>query len=89
MDQFVEFIGGRRSRDPLGGPEIKCNVDKVFHFKGRAIGVDVKGVGVVHPARWMNLHGRPQTKPDRNTRGYYRADGTRVWLDVYPDVKLP
>ena len=77
------------SRDPLGGPELKCNTDKVFRFKGRAIGVDVKGGGVVHPARWMNLHGRPQTKPDRNTRGYMLATGKRVWVDVFPDVKLP
>ena len=80
---------GSLSRDPLGGPEIKCNVDKLFHFRGRAIGVDVKGVGVVHPARWMNLHGRPQMTPDRNTRGYVLANGKHVWLDVYPDVKLP
>jgi len=80
---------GSLSRDPLGGPEIKCTTDQVFHFKGRAIGVDVKGFGVIQPARWMNLHGQPQAKPDRNTRGFILASGKRMWLDVFPDVTLP
>ncbi|TML36375.1 MAG: hypothetical protein E6G29_05070 [Actinobacteria bacterium] len=81
---------GALSRSPLGDPgELKCDVDKVFNYRGRAVGVEVKGGGVVHPAMWMNLDGRPQTAPDRNTRGYIRRDGTRVWVDVFPDVKLP
>ena len=30
--------GDKLSRDPLGGPEIKCNVDTVFHASGPATG---------------------------------------------------
>ena len=78
--------GGTRSRDPLGSPEIKCNVDQTFHPAGPAVAVWVQGVGVVHPAAWMSLSGRRQAQPDRNTRGYLTASGERVWLDVFPEV---
>jgi hypothetical protein len=37
----------------------------------------------------MSLSGRPQSAPDRNTRGYFAPGGKRVWLDVFPDVKVP
>ena len=72
---------GRRSRDPLGGPAIKCNSDQKFHFGGRAVAVQTGG-RVVHPALWMSLSGLPQRMPDRDTRGYFDARGRRVWLDV-------
>jgi hypothetical protein len=78
--------GGARTRDPLGGPEIKCNVDETFHAAGPAVAVWVQGEGIVHPAAWMSLSGRPQSQPDRNTRGYFTPAGARVWLDVFPDV---
>jgi hypothetical protein len=78
--------GGARSRDPLGSPEIKCNVDQTFHPAGPAVAVWVQGVGIVHPAAWMSLSGRRQSQPDRNTRGYVDSTGERVWLDVFPDV---
>ena len=32
---------GRRSRDPLGGPEIKCTSDQTFHSAGRAVAVQL------------------------------------------------
>ncbi|MEA2427416.1 MAG: hypothetical protein QOF37_1044, partial [Thermoleophilaceae bacterium] len=80
---------GAVSRDPLGGPELKCTQDMTFHPDGPAVAVDVPGQGVVHPAAWMSLSGRPQTAPDRNTRGYFTASGTRVWLDVFPAVTVP
>jgi len=81
---------GTLSRDPLGGPEQKCDVDNVFKAAGPAVAVDVTGRGIIHPAAWMNSHGRPQSSPDRNTRGVFEADGTRIWVDVFPDVaKLP
>ena len=81
---------GTASRDPLGGPELKCTGDAVaFHPDGPAVAVDLPKQGVVHPAAWMSLSGRPQTTPDRNTRGYFTADGKRVWLDVFPDVTVP
>jgi hypothetical protein len=80
---------GTASRDPLGGPELKCAMDKTFHPNGPAKAVELEGGAFAHPAAWMSLHGRPQSKPDRNTRGWFEADGARVWLDVYPDVKLP
>jgi len=63
--------GGARSRDPLGGPELKCNVDETFHASGPAVAVWVQGEGIVHPAAWMSLSGRPQSQPDRDTRGYF------------------
>ncbi len=77
---------GRRSRDPLGGPEIKCTADQTFHYGGRAVGVQQAGGQVVHPRLWMSLSGLPQRRPDRDTRGYFDARGRRVWLDVYPPI---
>ncbi|MGZ4303460.1 MAG: hypothetical protein ACXVEW_00245 [Solirubrobacteraceae bacterium] len=74
---------GRRSRDPLGGPEIKCTSDQTFHHAGRAVAVQLAGGRVVHPARWMSLSGLPQRVADRDTRGYFDARGRRVWLDVF------
>ncbi len=80
---------GSVSRDPLGGPEVKCNQDTTFHSTGPAVAVDLPGHGIVHPAAWMSLSGRPQSQPDRNTRGYFTASGSRVWLDVFPAVSVP
>lgn len=74
---------GKRSRDPLGGPEIKCKSDQTFHPAGHAVAVQVAGGGVVHPTLWMSLSGLPQRVPDRDTRGYFDARGRRVWLDVF------
>jgi hypothetical protein len=81
--------GGAVSRDPQGGPVLKCDVDKTYHYGGDAVAVDLPNVGIVHPAAWMALDGRPQATPDRDTRGYFTADGSRVWLDVFPDVNVP
>jgi hypothetical protein len=77
---------GTRSRDPLGGPEIKCSTDTEFHFAGRAVAVWRPDLGVVHPKAWMTLDGRRQPRPDRNTRGYLTPDGRRVWLDVFAPI---
>jgi hypothetical protein len=77
---------GRRSRDPLGGPEIKCTSDQIFHYAGRAVGVLLAGGRVVRPALWMSLSGLPQRTPDRDTRGYFDRRGRRVWLDVFPPL---
>ena len=82
--------GGTLSRDPLGQPgSIKCNVDTVFHADGtggrRVARRRRRGGHVVVPAAWMSLSGRPQARPDRNTRGWIDRDGTRHWLDVFPD----
>jgi hypothetical protein len=82
--------GGELSRDPLGLPgSIKCNVDTVFTPSAPATGVWIEtasGGQVVTPAQWMSLSGRPQKHPDRNTRGWLDANGTRHWLDVWPDI---
>jgi hypothetical protein len=56
---------------------------------GPAVAVDLPGQGIVHPAAWMSLSGRPQSVPDRNTRGYFTSAGARVWLDVFPNVTVP
>ena len=55
----------------LGGPEIKCDVDTQFHFAGRAVAVWVGQGRPLRPAAWMSLDGRRQSRPDRNTRGYF------------------
>jgi hypothetical protein len=34
----------------------------------------------------MSLSGLPQRAPDRDTRGYFDAQGRRVWLDVFPPL---
>jgi hypothetical protein len=81
---------GARSRNPLGVPaSIKCNVDTQFLAFGPAVGVWLAGnptARVIVPAAWMSLSGRPQSAPDRNTRGWVDAAGTRHWLDVFPDT---
>ena len=77
------LASGRRSRDPLGGPEIKCTSDQAFQPAGRAVGVALAGGRLVHPALWMSLSGLPQRRPDRDTRGYFDSRGRRVWLDVF------
>jgi hypothetical protein len=74
---------GRRSRDPLGGPEIKCTGNTTFHYAGRAVGVALAGGRVVHPRQWMSLSGLPQRRPGRDTRGYIDARGRRVWVNVF------
>jgi hypothetical protein len=76
--------GGRLSRDPLGGPEVKCNTDTQFHATGPANAVKLSNGQVIHPQVWMSLSGLPQARPDRDTRGYFDQAGQRVWLDVFP-----
>jgi hypothetical protein len=77
---------GALSRDPLGSPVIKCDVDQTYNPDGPATAVFIPGEGVVQPSTWMSLDGRPQSVPDRNTRGFFDADGNRTWLDVWPAV---
>ena len=82
--------GNIPSRDPLGGPEVKCNVDQVFTPAGPAVAVQLNSTGqTIVPTSWMGLSGRPQAAPDRNTRGWFDANGTRHWLDVFADVEPP
>ncbi len=76
----------RLSRDPLGGPELKCTVSKKFVAAPRPAGaVELAGGEIVHPRVWMSLSGLPQRRPDRDTRGYFDARGARVWLNVFAD----
>ena len=76
--------GGVLSRDPLGGPELKCNVDTTFSAARRpAVAVKLASGQIVRPAAWMSLSGLPQPTPDRDTRGYFDAHGRRVWLEVF------
>jgi len=77
---------GRLSRDPLGGPEIKCNTDTVFQYAGPAVAVWTRDRGVIRPRAWMSLSGRAQREPDRDTRGYIGWRGRRHWLDVFPPI---
>jgi hypothetical protein len=96
--------GGVVSRDPLGGPEVKCSVDTTYVPSGPATAAAVPaglscacafsalpglpGFKAVTPASWMSLDGRPQAAPDRNTRGFIDAAGVRHWLEVFPDLTL-
>jgi hypothetical protein len=79
------MVPGRAlSRDPLGGPELKCTGDTVFSAASRpATAVRLADGRRVKPTAWMSLSGLPQRTPDRDTRGYFDAHGKRVWLDVF------
>jgi hypothetical protein len=77
---------GTLSRDPLGGPEIKCSVDQTFRFAGRAVAVKLASGRLVRPRVWMSLSGLPQRRPDRDTRGYFDGRGQRVWVDVFGNL---
>jgi len=75
---------GTLSRDPLGGPpSIGCSVNTLFTANGPATRVQLSDGTVVTPAMWMSLSGRPQSVPDRNTRGWIDSTGQRHWLDVF------
>jgi hypothetical protein len=79
---------GHLSRNPLGTTDtIKCTAptDTTFAADGPAVAVWEPGAGVVRPARWMDMLGRPQATPDRDTRGWFDAAGHRHWLDVFAD----
>lgn len=79
---------GKLSRNPQGLTDtLKCSgPDTTFVADGPAVAVWERGRGVIRPAQWMDLSGRPQSAPDRNTRGYIDARGRRHWLDVFPDI---
>jgi hypothetical protein len=80
---------GKLSRNPLGTTDtIKCTAptDTTFAADGPAVAVWETGIGLVRPTRWMDLLGRPQLTPDRDTRGYFDAAGHRHWLDVFDDL---
>ena len=80
---------GKLSRNPEGTTDtIKCTAptDTTFAADGPAVAVWVPGRGVIKPASWIDLLGRPQTAPDRNTRGWIDSSGGRHWLDVFADI---
>jgi hypothetical protein len=80
---------GKLSRNPQGTTDtIKCTppVDTTFAADGPAVAVWEPGRGVISPAKWMDLLGRQQSTPDRNTRGYIDSRGQRHWLDVFADI---
>ncbi|HET9015526.1 MAG TPA: hypothetical protein VFN57_08015, partial [Thermomicrobiaceae bacterium] len=80
---------GKLSRNPQGTTDtIKCDTaaDKTFNADGPAVAVWVPGHGVIRPAEWLDLLGRPQATPNRDTRGYINAHGRRVWLNTFPDI---
>ncbi len=80
---------GKLSRNPLGTTDtIKCTgADTKFASDGPAKAVWEPGKGVIKPAQWMDLLGRPQRTPDRNTRGYFDSHGQPHWLDVFANLK--
>ncbi len=80
---------GQLSRNPLGTTDtIKCKgPDTKFASDGPAVAVWEPGKGVIRPAEWMDLLGRPQKTPDRNTRGYFDSSGHRHWLDVFANLR--
>jgi hypothetical protein len=80
---------GELSRNPQGTTDtVKCSgPDTTFAADGPAVAVWEPGRGVIVAASWMDLLGRPQGAPDRDTRGYFDARGRRHWLDVFPDIQ--
>jgi hypothetical protein len=76
--------GGKLSRDPLGGPELKCSSQTTFvRARHPARAVRLANGKRIRPRVWMSLSGLPQKSPDRDTRGYFDRHGRRVWLDVF------
>jgi hypothetical protein len=88
MEGRYVLPSGALSRDPLGGPELKCSTDTVFApARHPARSVELANGRRVRPRVWMSLSGLPQRHPDRDTRGYFDRHGRRVWLDVFKDVR--
>jgi hypothetical protein len=80
---------GRLSRNPLGTTDtIKCTapIDTTFAADGPAVAVWVPGHGTIRPAGWLEVLGRSQAMPDRDTRGWVDHHGRRHWLDVFADI---
>jgi hypothetical protein len=80
---------GKLSRNPEGTTDtIKCTAptDITFAADGPAVAVWTPQRGVIQPSAWIDLLGRPQATPDRDTRGWVDAAGHRHWLDVFPDI---
>jgi hypothetical protein len=80
---------GKLSRNPEGTTDtIKCTppTDTTFASDGPAVAVWVPGRGVIRAASWMDLGGRSQMTPDRDTRGWIDTAGRRHWLDVFADI---
>jgi hypothetical protein len=79
---------GGLSRNPEGTTDtIKCTgPDTAFAAGGPAVAVWEPGRRVIAPPEWMDLLGRPQSTPNRNTRGYFDTTGHRHWLDVFADI---
>jgi len=79
---------GKLSRNPEGTTDtVKCSgADTTFAADGPAHAVWEPGKRVITPPHWMDLSGRPQATPDRNTRGYIDSRGHRHWLDVFSDI---
>ena len=83
---------GTLSRSPLGTPgSIQCDVNATFDAShGPAKAIELTNGTIVHPASWMSLSGGAQADgPDRNTRGWIDASGTRHWLDVFDGATPP
>lgn len=79
---------GALSRNPLSVTDsVGCSTNTTFSTRdGHAVAVWVPGRGVIRPARWMNLLGRPQAAPDRTTRGWFDPHGHRHWLNVFANI---
>jgi hypothetical protein len=77
--------GGALSRNPLGRTDaVQCTTNTTFVGGGPAVAIRVTSGATIRPAAWMSLSGRPQTVPDRNTRGWLDAGGGRHWLNTFP-----
>jgi hypothetical protein len=62
--------------------------DRFVPGRGRIFLLRKSHLGKPRPhVRWMNLQGRPQRRPDQQTRGVLLPGGRRLWLDVFPNAR--
>ncbi len=91
------YSDGSLHRDPTGDGILACSAQTSGFdaARGPATAVSVAPAGDSAPTtytpgvdgvRWMDLDGLPQAAPNQQTRGVLLPDGTRIWVDVYPDV---
>ena len=95
VGRYLRTDGTHRS--PLGDGTLGCTGDfKIFTPGGTPLGVVVQDgaatrtitfTDAVNPAvSWIDYNGRDQTAPSVDTRGARLQDGTRIYVDVYPNV---
>jgi len=88
------WTDGTYHRNPLGDGTLGCTPPFQSFAPGTAKGIIVQQSGgpqtvLVDPSMgvvWIDYSGTSQREPTVDTRGVQLANGTRIYVDVYPDV---